>query len=93
MATQEILFPGKNEIEQLHCIFHWTGTPTEQIWPNWAQVCESSKFPEVARRGFQEFQPVLGESGVDLLERLLILDPAARITAKEALQHRFFADI
>ena len=33
------------------------------------------------------------EHSVDLLERLLTLFPNERITAKEALKHRFFNDL
>lgn len=32
-------------------------------------------------------------SALDLLDKLLVLDPSKRMTAEEALKHRFLADI
>lgn len=36
--------------------------------------------------------PSLSDDGVDLLRRMLCLNPADRITAAEALQHPYFSD-
>lgn len=47
-----------------------------------------------ARKLTQRAQTVLKNvSGVDLLDRMLTLEPSRRITAKEALGHEFLADI
>lgn len=93
MATQELLFAGTTEIEQLHQIFAWTGTPTEESWPGWARACDAASFHQYNPVGFLEFTSSLGQAGADLLAKLLTLDPMTRITAAEALQHRFFDGI
>lgn len=35
----------------------------------------------------------LDKNGLDLLDRMLIYDPAKRISAKQALQHPYFDDL
>lgn len=37
--------------------------------------------------------PTLDREGLDLLGRMLVYDPAARVTAREALTHPYFADL
>lgn len=46
------------------------------------------KFPRVNLGG----GPMLSDAGFDLLSRMLALNPAKRITAKEALEHPWFAE-
>jgi serine/threonine protein kinase len=38
---------------------------------------------------FKQFE----ETGLDLLLRMIVLDPAKRISMKEALRHPYFSDI
>ena len=35
---------------------------------------------------------VLGENGLDLLESMLVYDPAGRISAKQAIHHPYFTE-
>lgn len=37
--------------------------------------------------------PRLDEKGIDLLKKMLILNPSLRISAKEALEHEYFKDL
>jgi hypothetical protein len=37
--------------------------------------------------------PKLDEKGLDLLGRMLQMNPALRITAKDALEHEYFNDL
>mmetsp|Transcript_14066 Transcript_14066/g.20790 ORF Transcript_14066/g.20790 Transcript_14066/m.20790 type:complete len:459 (-) Transcript_14066:265-1641(-) len=93
------LFPGKDEAEQLNRIFDMCGTPTSETWPN-VNACpdweahwktEAAKNPRQSnlRKKFHNLSP---PSVLDLLERLLRLDPRERISAKEALSHDYFYD-
>jgi len=36
---------------------------------------------------------MLDDDGIDLLRRMLVYDPTQRISAKAALQHRYFHDL
>lgn len=50
-------------------------------------------FPQWRPRPVAELVPTLEQAGVDLLARMLAYQPEARITAVEALQHPYFADV
>ena len=39
---------------------------------------------------FNSYRSKISEKGVDLLSKLLVLDPSKRITASEALKHPYF---
>ncbi|CAD6192481.1 unnamed protein product [Caenorhabditis auriculariae] len=90
------LFMGKGECEQIKKIFLELGTPTEQIWPG------VSELPGMKQGSFGNFTynqlrkkfkaAVLNESGFQLMGRLLTYDPQQRITAAEAIQHKWFTE-
>ena len=42
---------------------------------------------------FKAIGNVVGESGLDLLCKILCFNPYQRITAEDALKHRFFDDV
>ncbi|KAF4137022.1 Protein kinase domain [Phytophthora infestans] len=86
------ILQGKTEIEQLQLIFGLRGMPTEETWPGFFMLpgAESfqmdDKFVCPLRERFKNFPP----HAIDLLEKLLQLDPAKRITAAEAMDHDYF---
>jgi len=89
--------PGDSEVQQVSLICQAIGTPTED---NWSGV---SKLPEytvpdpekpIPIRGRDHYLTTFGtagQEGVDLLMGMLILDPRKRITAREVLQHSWWA--
>lgn len=89
------LFPGKNELDQLHMIFGVLGTPEEECWPGFAMLCADLglgfvKQPSDSTTYLREKLPSLSEEGFDLLVGLLTCDPRRRMTAEEALNHKWF---
>jgi serine/threonine protein kinase len=95
LLTLKPIFAGKTELDQLNTICHWLGTPSEQSWPGVSRVLEESvNVPQNNLIGYPLENFVEGNSpggaGVDLLYRMLALDPSARITAIQALQHPYF---
>jgi cyclin-dependent kinase 7 len=34
--------------------------------------------------------PLLGEDGIDLIRNIMVLDPSKRLTARQALEHRYW---
>lgn len=93
------LLPGKNELHQLSLICALLGTPNEKIWPGFTALHARSgggsepplALPVHPYNNLSHEFPSLSEAGLDLLSRLLTLDPAKRITADKALAHPYFA--
>ncbi|KAF5219219.1 hypothetical protein ECC02_007824 [Trypanosoma cruzi] len=87
-------FAGDGDIWQLSRIFDVLLTPTPTSWPSavllpdWGKVHFEPKRPLPLR----EFFPDASECALDLLRRLLCLDPQKRLTAAAALRHAYFSE-
>ena len=96
MVLGNILFKGFSENDQLRKIFEIMGTPNEKWYkfymeyPGW----EKEKLTEISLpQDFKKVFPGLDDNGIDLMKKLLELDPEKRILAPDALQHPFFNDL
>jgi serine/threonine protein kinase len=93
MMTNNYLFAGANEAEQLDLIFRIFGTPSEEIWPGvtqlsgWGTVENKRRYPPQDLKSVLDF---LSVDALDLVTRLLALDPKKRISSFEALKHPWF---
>ncbi|KAK0419271.1 hypothetical protein QR680_014053 [Steinernema hermaphroditum] len=94
--TKKPLFQGQNEMMQLDLISKICGTPSPENWPdvvklrNWNDFKPKGGFRP--RRLKQEFN-FLPDDALDLLDKMLVLDPFKRFKAKDALQHKWLIDI
>ncbi|XP_044499572.1 cell division control protein 2 homolog isoform X1 [Mangifera indica] len=94
MVNQRPLFPGDSEIDELFKIFRVLGTPKEDIWPGVTSLPDfKSAFPKWTAKDLASVVPNLEPAGVDLLSKMLCMDPSRRITARSALEHEYFKDI
>lgn len=93
MYTGRPLFPGTTNEDQLQKIFRLMGTPTEGLWPG------VSKYPEYKTdwqiyhiQEMKSFLPQIDPVGIKLISSMLQLRPEARVSAKKALEHEWFAE-
>lgn len=94
MVTKRPLFPGDSEIDELFKIFRILGTPNEEVWPGVTGLQDwNTDFPVWPALLLSRWCPGLSDTGVDLLEQLLAIDPRRRISCAEALEHPFLADM
>ena len=87
------LFFGDSDIERLFCIFGVLGTPTKKHCPRLTDLPQfhTSLFPTWKKNHLAKSVPDLAcPSCLDILSRMLELDPSCRITAGEALRHQYF---
>ncbi|KAJ3041534.1 Cyclin-dependent kinase catalytic subunit, partial [Rhizophlyctis rosea] len=91
LCTGRPFFPGDSEIDEIFRIFRILGTPSEDDWPGISGLPDwKSNFPTWHRQDLTKLIPNLNADGIDLLSKLLAYDPAARISAKRALNHPYF---
>ena len=90
LARKQPLFPGDSELQQLLHIFKLLGTPSEDVWPGVTRLRDWHEFPQWKPQDLSKVIPPLDSHGIDLLQKMLVYDPAKRIHATEALEHPYF---
>nr|CAG4634856.1 EOG090X081V [Alona affinis] len=88
------LFPGSDVDDQLKRIFKLLGTPTEEGWPGLTQLPDYKPFANYQpTTTLAQIVPKMNPKGKDLLQKLLMCNPALRISAEDAMSHLYFADL
>ena len=97
LYTISPLFRGTNAHHQLDEIFKLRGTPWSKYspvlmyYPNWDDYKKVSQtYPIISLKSVIVNAP---NEAIDLILKMLSLDPTMRITAQEALRHSFFTPI
>ncbi|KAF2154923.1 Pkinase-domain-containing protein [Myriangium duriaei CBS 260.36] len=94
MYTGRPLFPGTTNEDQLQKIFRLMGTPSERSWPGISQFPEyKSNFTVYHTQDIRNYLPQIDPVGLQLIGSMLQLRPEMRISAQQALQHPWFADL
>ena len=97
MAELELgrpMFPGKTETEELDLIFRTLGTPLQRDWagmaalPNAAAMTSSLPVYQTSLR--RNYTAKISEPALNFLERILVVDPSRRSSAKIALTNKYF---
>ncbi|EZG47084.1 cyclin-dependent protein kinase [Gregarina niphandrodes] len=96
----KVLFNGQDEIDQLKKIFCVTGTPSafdtknntddKPLWPEARALLKFEAFTFKQPTHWSEIIPTASPLAIDLLGKMLLLDPNKRPSAKEALEHPWF---
>ncbi|XP_073279794.1 cyclin-dependent kinase G-2-like [Primulina huaijiensis] len=77
LLHKQVLFKGGSEADQLRRIAEMIGNQKRFLWPPLER----------------KFANILSGKGIDLLKKLLTCDPNGRITADQALDHKWFSEI
>ncbi|KAB2628649.1 serine/threonine-protein kinase [Pyrus ussuriensis x Pyrus communis] len=92
MYAGKPIMPGRTEVEQMHKIFKLCGSPSEEFWKKTKLPLATSFKPQqpYKRRIADTFKDV-PPSALELIEKLLAIEPETRGSAASALSSEFFS--
>merc|ERR1711865_744389 len=94
MVNRRPLWPGDSEIDELYKIFRTLGTPNNACWSGVSSLPDyKTTFPKWPKQDLQKAVPTLCAPGVELMTMMLMFDPAKRISARQSLNHPYFANL
>ena len=93
LMSKRPIFMCRNEDEVLAKVFYLLGCPSETHCPEFLKLpkFEIKKWRDYRNPHLHKMFPEAPPHAVDLLSKLLALDPNQRILAREALNHPFLA--
>ena len=88
------LFPGDSEVDQLFVIQKVLGPLPDFLQDEFNRNTryQGLKFPEISHPETIEarYAPVMNDEEIDLMKKMLEMDPYQRITARQAIEHDYF---
>ncbi|KAG9157700.1 hypothetical protein Leryth_022902 [Lithospermum erythrorhizon] len=83
--------PGHSEMDQLGKIFAALGTPKPAQWSDMVYLPDYVEYQYVPGQPLQSLFPMASADALDLLSKMFVYDPKARLSAQQALEHRYFS--
>lgn len=87
------LFGADDDISMLDSIFKLLGTPNMKSWPKIGEIENYNGFKHYESVPLKGLFTAACDDGIDLLEKMLSLDPLRRITCLNALKHPYFQSL
>ena len=91
------LFPGESEVDQLYCIQKVLGALPNHLQEEFQKNPRfiGLKFPDISKPETlqKRYLGKIHKSAIDLMQKMLNMNPANRISALDALLHPYFDDI
>lgn len=84
------LFAGESDFEQLDLIFKVLGTPTTEEWPLMVQLPNYLQYQKYEKGELKNIFKGVSNHTLELLEGMLIYDPAKRSTTLNILSSEYF---
>eukprot|EP00826_Nyctotherus_ovalis_P055609 TRINITY_DN739_c0_g5_i1.p3 TRINITY_DN739_c0_g5~~TRINITY_DN739_c0_g5_i1.p3 ORF type:complete len:185 (-),score=66.80 TRINITY_DN739_c0_g5_i1:327-881(-) len=88
------LFPGNNELDQVHKIHNIFGTPRQEVLDSFQKHATHMEFNFKSKEGtgIAKLIPHVSAEAQDLISKMLAYTEGERITAKQALSHPWFQE-
>ncbi|KAJ8773052.1 hypothetical protein K2173_028229 [Erythroxylum novogranatense] len=91
LLTRRPFLPGASDIDQLGKIFQAFGTPSPSQWPDLEYLPDYVEYQPAPAQPWRTLFPTASDDAIDLLSKMFTYDPKARISAQQALEHRYFS--
>lgn len=88
LFTRRVLFHASSELELIQMITDLCGTPSISDWPKVRELplYQTFNMKLKPRKLFHDYNQVIPDLALHLLDQMLMLNPMKRITASDALQ-------